>query len=82
MQLPGALLCPSPKKKKKIQPEKNSLYFEKCNFLALILKNFTFFYISGNGNPEKISYIFSKESFYISGNGNSQKFLIFQERTS
>ena len=44
-------------------------------------------YASGNGSPEKISYIFSKESFsYISGNGNpktetQKKFLIFQEVT-
>ena len=28
----------------------------------------------GNGNPEKTSYIFSKESLsYISGNGNHKK---------
>ena len=34
----------------------------------------------GNGNPEKTSYIFSKESFsYISGNGNHKKNFIFQE---
>ena len=39
------------------------------------------FYISGNGNPEKISCAFSKESFfYISGTGNSQKnFLYFRK---
>ena len=37
-------------------------------------------YISGNGNPKLISYIFSKEScFYISGNGNPKKFLIYKE---
>ena len=30
--------------------------------------------VSGNENPEKNSYIFSKKSFsYISGNGNSEK---------
>ena len=34
----------------------------------------TFSYISGKENPEKICYIFSKESFsYISGNGNTPK---------
>ena len=34
----------------------------------------------GNGNPEKTSYIFSKESLsYISGNGNHKKKFIFQE---
>ena len=33
-------------------------------------------YTSGNGNPEKMSYIFSKESFsYIFGNGNLEKIL-------
>ena len=67
---------------------KNYLYFRKWNFLALILGNFLYFlkrklslyfgkwkfYILGNGNPEKISNIFSKESFFcISGNGNSKK---------
>ena len=32
------------------------------------------FYISGNENSEKTSYIFSKESFsYILGNGNPEK---------
>ena len=37
-------------------------------------------YASGNGSPEKTSYIFSKESFSdISGNGNPKKFVIFQE---
>ena len=31
-------------------------------------------YTSGNGNPEKISHMFSKESFsYNSGNGNPEK---------
>ena len=33
-------------------------------------------YISGNGNPEKVSYIFWKESFScVSGNGNSEQIL-------
>ena len=46
---------PKPKNKNKIHLEKNSLYFGKWNFLALVLTN---------------SYIFLKESFcYISGNG-------------
>ena len=46
---------PKPKNKNKIHLEKNSLYFGKWNFLALVLTN---------------SYIFPKESFcYISGNG-------------
>ena len=35
----------------------------------------------GNGNPEKTSYIFSKESFsYISGNGNHKKKLYFRKQ--
>ena len=51
------------------------------------------FYILGNGNPEKTSYIFSKEScfyipgnrnpeiiLYVSGNGKPKNFL-FQEVT-
>ena len=50
------------------------------------------FCVLGNGNLEKIPYIFSKESFsyisgnrnppkiiYISGNGNPKKILIYQE---
>ena len=33
-----------------------------------------FLILLGNGNPEKTSYIFSKESLsYISGNGNHKK---------
>ena len=37
-------------------------------------------YISGNGNPNKYSYIFSKESCsYILENGNPKKFFIFRE---
>ena len=34
---------PKPPKKQKIYPEKNSLYFEKSNFLGLILKKFLYF---------------------------------------
>ena len=54
--------------------------FGKWNFLVLVLKNFL--YISGNGNREETSYVFSKEScsYYISGNGSPEKkFFIFQE---
>ena len=48
---------------------KNSLYFRKWNFLALIFSqknDFLIFremelcYISGNGNPQKIPYILGK----------------------
>ena len=86
-------------------PKKNSLYFRKWNFLALVLnkkilicsqkKVFLIFpemnpalftprkisYTSGNGNPEKASFIFSKESFYyILGNGNHEKLFYISER--
>ena len=45
----------SPRQKKRIHPEIDSLHFRKWNFLALIIKE---------------SYVFSKESFsYISRNG-------------
>ena len=37
------------------------------------------FYISGNGNPEKVSYIFSKESFLLYfRNGHPKIFLHFR----
>ena len=116
---------PNPKQIKRSTPKKNSLYFQKRNFLALILKKFLYFlkrklflyflkiklfiyffkrklflyfqkwnpaffspssknkknpsekisYASGNGNPEKTSYIFSKENCSdISGNGKLPKF--------
>ena len=72
-------------KLEKIDTVKNSLYFRKWNFLAVTLKEFQqsktpkkFNYISGNENPEKISYIFLKESFsYILE--TSKKLFIFQE---
>ena len=58
---------------KKNSPWENFLYF--LYFLKRKL-----FYILGNGNPEKGSYISSKESFsYIPGNGNPKKILLFQE---
>ena len=140
-------LSPSPKNKQtnkqKSSPQKNSLYFGKLNFLALVLKMFLYFlmfqemetlkgflwnmnlfrpprqeklhpemdlsnskiikflifsgnetlhfsdqaqkniypekisYASGNGNPQKISYIFSKESWsYILRSGT---FLYFKK---
>ena len=41
------------------------------------------FYILGNGNPNKISYIFSKEKFpYISGNGNQEQIFYISGGTS
>ena len=45
------------------------LYFAKWNFLALIVGNFLYFlkesfsHISGNRNPEKISYILGNGTF-------------------
>ena len=103
---------------------KNSLYFRKLNFLALILKNFLYFlerklflyflkidfpyiflnetlhfshqaqeikeihprrmfYTSGNGNPEKIYYIFPKEQLsYILGNGKPEFFFFVLGKAS
>ena len=65
---------------------KNSLYFKKWNFLALILRNLYFlkrklFYISGNETflyfrkrkPRKNSLYLRKQNFYISENGNPGK---------
>ena len=59
-------LSPSSKKITKIHPVKNSSYFGKWNFQALILKSKLFFlkksfsYILGNGNPEKKIFMFQK----------------------
>ena len=50
----ASFLSPSPKNKKNLS-EKNSLYFEKWNFLDLILKNFLYF---GQQKPEKNSLYF------------------------
>ena len=59
IQLPNALFCPSLKNKRIYLKKNSSAYFQKLNFLALILK---------------YSYILSKESFtYISGNRNLQQ---------
>ena len=59
IQLPNALFCLSLKNKKIYLKKNSSAYFQKLNFLALILK---------------YSYILSKESFtYISGNRNLQE---------
>ena len=61
---------------------KNFLHFTKResrkNFLYFLKRSFS--YMSGNGNPQKISCIFSKESFcYISGKGNPETFFVFRE---
>ena len=73
MELTNALFGPS--SKKKIHPEKNSLYFRKLNFLALILKK-----LQETETPKKSLIFFQKESCsYILGNGNPEKILIFQE---
>ena len=38
-------------------------------------------FILGNGNPDKISHIFSKENFsYISGGGNPEKMLYLRKQ--
>ena len=81
---PTELLSPSWKKEKKIHYKKNSLYFGKWNFMALILKNFLYFlYISGNGNMEKSTlkkFLLFRETKL--SNSKLAKLLIFQERTS
>ena len=71
MELPRALFSPSSKNKKKSIPKKNSLYFRKWNFLALILTKFLYFlkrrlflYIQ-NGASEKNSYVFLKRNLFL-----------------
>ena len=73
---------------------KKFLYFLKRELFLYFQKNPTLFspskknknkihpdklsYTSGNGNPEKTSYIFLKESFsHILENGNPKTFFIF-----
>ena len=69
---------------------KNSLYFKKWNFLALILRNLYFlkrklfyisgnetFFILGNGNPEKIPYISGNRTFTFRKMETPEKFLMF-----
>ena len=83
---------PIPIKPKKIHPGKNSLYFQKWNFLALILKNslyflrgklFLYFHkwsptlFSRSLKSKKIS---SEEISYISGNEDPGKFLEFFQK--
>ena len=54
---------------------KKFLIFSKKKAL-LIFWEMELSYIFGNGNPEKISYIFSKESFScLLENGNPEKIL-------
>ena len=65
---------------RKIDLQKISYISGKWNFLALILKNFSYFlkrtlflYFRKTETPKKISYIFSKESCsYISRNRNPE----------
>ena len=71
MELLGALLGPSLKNKKN-SPQKNSLYFKKGDFLALILKNFLHLLIFQETKT-------LKKNPYISGNRNPKKLLIFLE---
>ena len=72
MQLRSPIPSLNQPKNKKVYSKKNSLYFRKRKFLALILKNAyifskkSFSYIFWK---KSFSYIFSKYSFsYISGN--------------
>ena len=89
--LPDAICSTSSKKQKKIYPEKNSLYFRKWNFLALILKKNQetetpkkIPYISGEGNPKKAFYILGNRTFQpkpqkIKKIHLEKKFLMFGE---
>ena len=52
MELPGALLSPSSKNKKKSTLKKFLKFFQK-----------SFSYSSGNGSPEEIPYISGKGTF-------------------
>ena len=74
------------KKIKKIHPKKSSVYFEKWNFLALILIFFIFSHILINGNPEKNHCISGnrnlKRASYISGNWTFQPKLEKKSYTS
>ena len=78
-----ALFKPKLQKQKKIHPEKNSLYFGKWSFLALIFKNFLYF---GKWKSRKKFLIFQETEtlksflyfgkrnfFYILENGNPEK---------
>ena len=48
------------------------IFFQEKSFL--LFQETELSYVSGNGNPEKLSWIFSKESCsYISENGNPEK---------
>ena len=77
------LFRPNHKKQKNIHPEKDSLYFGKWDFLALILKNS---YISGNEIlhfsflNQKIKKIRAKKIFYASGNENLEKKFLFSKK--
>ena len=63
-------LTPSPKNKK-IQPKENFVYFQKWNFLALILRNFLYFALFQERENSKISLYFGKQK--------PKKLLIFQK---
>ena len=103
MELPSTFLSPSSKNIKKSDPKKivfrewnflpprlkNSLYFGKLNFLALILRNFLHFlkrklqkmellYILGNRNPPKFLIFKETELVYISGNGTLKNSVYFR----
>ena len=82
------------KKIKTIRPEKNSLYFRKWNFLALILKNLLHFfifqeketrkkisYISGNGNPKRVPYISRDGTLHFSAQASKLEKKISSEKS-
>ena len=61
MQLPGALLSPSLKNKKRSTLRK-FLIFREMEISYIFLKE-RFSYILGNGNPEEVTYISGKGTF-------------------
>ena len=63
-------LSPSPKNKK-TRPKENFVYFQKWNFLALILRNFLYFALFQERENSKISLYFGKQK--------PKKLLIFQK---
>lgn len=86
-----ALSIPNFKKKKK-KHLKNSLYFQKRNFLALIIRKFLYTlkeslsFISDNGTIQfsvqvpKIKELHPRKIYYTSGNINSKKFVVLSRK--
>ena len=83
MQLTGALLGPSSKNNLPPPPKKETLYFGKWDFLALILKDFLYFLIicEIEKNQTRKKFLIFPEMAYIS-DSKIEKFLIFSQKKS